>query len=145
MDMKELQNLVTETTKPIDLADLAVESSRTPYLHGRFINILSDLRIEEKNIDLRMKKIIKRKWLWMNGKASPEQLAEWGYEPFQLKLLKQDFDMFLEADDEFSQLLEKQKENKAMIETCLEMLKSMNNRNFTIRSIVDFQKMTYGG
>lgn len=145
MDHKDLQVLVSEATKQIDIADLAVEASRTPYMHGRFVNILADLRKEEIEIESKMKKIIHRKWLWMHGKASDEQLQEWGYEPFQLKILKQDFDMFLEADEEFSVLLKREREIKAMIETCLEMLKSLNNRNFVIRSIVDNQKMLFGG
>lgn len=144
MKFDELKQLIEENSKPIDPADVAVESSKIPYIHGRFVNILADLRIEEAKISFQMKKLIYRKWMWMTGKASDEQLKSWKFEPFQLKILKQDFDLMLEGDDEFAELSLREKENKTMIEMTLEMIKNLNNRNFVIKSMIDFMKMTNG-
>jgi len=78
------------------------------------------------------------------GKASQEELESWGEEPFDLDILKTDVDKFMDADKSLIDLKLKISLNETKIKMLEEFLKSVNNRNFMIRSAIDWQKMMNG-
>ena len=75
---------------------------------------------------------------------SQDKLDELGWEPFQLKLLKNDIDMYIESDDEVIDLETKfglQEEKVKYVEA---VVKQINNRQWQIRNAIDWRKFTCG-
>jgi hypothetical protein len=90
-------------------------------------------------------KILKRdKWLYYSGKMSEEELKKRNWEVFDLIILKQDLDRFIESDTEIialSNAVFAQKEKVNYIES---VVKIMSNKIWNIRSTIDWIKFTQG-
>jgi hypothetical protein len=128
----------------IDSTELSKEALKTPAIHGKYLSIHADLKTELHKLKTALAVMELRKWKIYNGKASKEELEEWNEEPFELKIMKTDVDRFLEAD---STLL-KIKNDIAMSEIKVKMvedfLKVLSNRNFAIKSAIDWNKLVNG-
>ncbi len=78
----------------IDTASLSV-----PELSGKYHQLISEetmsLRILKKEYDV----LYRDRWIFYSGKADPE---EYDKEEFNLKILKQDIDKFLNADEQLN-------------------------------------------
>lgn len=93
------------------------------------------LKIEYDEVEL-------ERWKYYTGKAEPEVYKK---EPFDFKVLRGDIDKFLNAD---KYIVEKKKKLAILEEKIRfleETIKTMNNRNFTIKNAVDWMRFTMGG
>lgn len=143
MDLKQIREMVSEDM-PIDQTSLDRESLNIPLLHNKYLNILHDekLVLHKYNIDLR--KLLKLKWEYYNGKTDQETLNKMGWEPFPLKILKQDVEMYMEADDEVIAMNSKVVFQKEKVDYLESVLKGLNNRQFHIRDAINWRKFVSG-
>ena len=143
MNLENLKELITKDSQ-IDSTELGIESLKIPQIHGKYLNILTDLKLllTKQQSDFAVLKL--RKWKIYTGKASQEELKSWSEEPFDLDILKTDVDKFMDADPKLIELKSKIALNEIKIKAVEEFLKSLNNRNFTIKSAIDWQKMMNG-
>ena len=77
-------------------------SEATPTLHAKYLEILSQLKLQKRRAENAQKVLLKQKWLYYNGKMDQEQIAElgWEFDPFNgLKVLKGEMEEFLEEDE----------------------------------------------
>jgi hypothetical protein len=90
-------------------------------------------------------KILKRdKWLYYSGKLSAEELKQKGWEPFDLNILKQDIDRFIDSDIDIINLGNKiflQKEKVNYVES---VIKIISNKIWNIRSSIEWIKFSQG-
>jgi hypothetical protein len=136
--------LMIEKDMAINPTDLDRESLSTPQIHNKYLMILMDEKLILKKYESDLKVITKNKWLYYSGKMSQEQLDELGWESFDLALLRNDLDRFIESDKdviELSNKLELQKEKVNYIES---IVKIISNRAWNIRSAIDWIKFTQG-
>ena len=89
MKFDELRRMVSVDMK-IDGTELDIESLKTPQLHNKYLNLYHDERLILKQMRSRIKELVRDKWEFYSGKMSEEKLERLGWEPFQLKVLKQD-------------------------------------------------------
>ena len=87
-------------------------------------------------------KLLKKyKWEYYTGKAEERVYKE---QPFDLKILRQDIDKYLDADSE----LQKQKQKVRYLEVVIDYLdktvKQISNRGFLIKSMIDWRKFING-
>jgi hypothetical protein len=82
--------------------------------------------------------------LYYTGKLSEEELADFGWEPFQLSILKTDIDRFLNADEELQLISNKLEYQKSVIYYLENIIKVISNRQWNIRSAIDWIKFTNG-
>jgi hypothetical protein len=143
MNLENLKELITKDSQ-IDSTELGIESLKIPQIHGKYLNILTDLKLllAKQQNDFAIQKL--RKWKIYTGKASQEELEQWKEEPFDLDILKTDVDKFMEADPKLIELKSKITVNEVKVKMVEEFLKALNNRNFTIKSAIDWQKMMNG-
>ena len=143
MNLEDLKNNITKDSI-VDDTELGKEAIRTPQLHGKYLNILSDLKLTlgKQVNDLAVLKL--RLWKIYTGKASQEELQEWGEEPSDLTLLKTDVEKFIEADKKVIDLKSKVLLNETKVKMVEEFIKALNNRNFLIKSAIDWHKMSQG-
>lgn len=131
-----------EADSNIDHADLDRESLKIPQLHGKyykiFIEELRFLKSYERDYNI----LKKDRTEYYLGKSSDDIYKE---DPLDFKIIKQDLDLYLDADDKLSTIKAKRDMQKAKVEMVESFIKSLNNRGFQIKNAIDFLKFKNGG
>jgi hypothetical protein len=140
----ELDFKSIEIDLKIDDTDLANESLRTPQLHNKYLLLLMRLKNKKDKIENEYKLLEKNKWLYYTGKMSEEQQKELGWEPFDLNILRTDVDRILYADFDLIELQNKLNEINRIINYIEDIVKIISNRQWAIRSAIDWMKFTNG-
>jgi len=96
MTLDELQAQAEKDLK-IDDTELDLESLKTPQLHSQYLKTYSTYALMLKKAEGDYSKLHIKKWLFYTGKAEPEEYKE---KNFDLKVLRQDVDKFIDSDDE---------------------------------------------
>jgi hypothetical protein len=143
MNLENLKELITKDSQ-IDSTELGIESLKIPQIHSKYLTILSDVKLllTKQQHDLAILKL--RKWKIYTGKASQEELKSWGEDPSDLTLLKSDVEQFVEADSKVIELKSKIAVSEVKLKMVEEFLRSLNNRNFAIKSAIEWHKMMNG-
>ena len=140
----ELDFKAIEVDLEIDESDLASESLRTPQLHNKYLMLLMRLKNKRDKIENEYKVLEKNKWLYYTGKMSDEELKTLGWEPFELNILRTDIDRILLADKDLIELQNKLNEISRIVNYIEEVIKIISNRQWSIRSAIDWMKFTNG-
>jgi len=128
----------------IDETQLDTESLRTPQIHSKYLNFLMDEKLHLAKLQYQYKVLRRKKWLYYTGKISQEELEEEGWEPFQLNVLKTDIDKFMESDEDLQNIDIKIKYKETVVDYLQDVIKIINNRQWNIRSAIDWLKFTNG-
>ena len=140
MTLDELQAQAEKDLK-IDDTELDLESLKTPQLHSQYLKTYSTYALMLKKAEGDYSKLHIKKWLFFTGKAEPEEYKE---KNFDLKLLRQDVDKFIDSDDEIIKLKQKIEYLKQICHYCESTLKQINNRTFQIKNAIEWKKFTMG-
>jgi len=143
MLLDELKSMVQEDLE-IDKTELDVEALKTPQLHNKYLNFLLDEKLILAKIESEFRIHRKIKWLYYTGKMSMEELEEREWEPFGLNILNQDLDKFIDSDNEIVSLSNKVEYQKEKVEYLKSVVKTMSDRQWYIRSAIDWIKFTNG-
>ena len=136
-DIKELWDQDSQ----IDETELAKESVKTPDIYNKYLKIYAQEKMILPKYNIEKSNLKKFKWDYYTGKSDPEVYKK---TPFDLKILKQDIPVYLEADDELCEhemKISYQSEKVAMLE---KILKSLETRGFQIKNAIDFERMMGG-
>ena len=128
----------------MDETELDKESMRTPQIHNKYLIIYTDEKLILGKIQSDLYKLKKYKWLYYTGKMSQEELDEKGWDTFDLNILKTDIDKFLNSDDDIINLSNRILLQKEKVEYLENIIKIINNRQWSIRAAIDWLKFTSG-
>ena len=124
------------------------ESSRlTPFLHSKYLELLSNAKLQLKQAEYKQKSLMKKKWLWYNGKLSQQEVEElgWDPDPFDgLKILKGEMEHYVNADPELVESQAKIDYLTTVIDTLKEILSHITWRHQTIKNMIDWRKFESG-
>jgi len=146
MKLESIQELWTSDCILDDL-QLDVESKRIPELHNKYFKIFSDEKLRLVKHESKMKELSKLKWLYYTGKLDKDSLDRLEWEPFELEIKsrnKLDLDRFLNSDKDTIEMQEKIEYQKEKINYLESIIKTVINRNFLIKNIIDWRKFTSG-
>ena len=129
---------------PIDDTELDVESMTIPQLHGKYLNFYLDEKLVLQKLNSDYYRLKKTKWEYYTGKLDEDQLEEYGWEPFQFKILKQDIDLYMDSDEDLQKLSNRVAYQKEKINYLDAILKSINNRQWNIRNAIEWRKFING-
>ena len=132
----------------IEQFNLDDTSRNTPALHAKYLELLSIAKLQLKKADLAQKSLLKKKWLYYNGKLTQDQIVElgWEFDPFNgLKVLKSEMDYYYDADVDIQRSEEKILYHKTMIETLTEIVTNLNWRHQTIGNMIKWRQFEAGG
>ncbi len=132
----------------IEQFNLDDTSRNTPALHAKYLELLSIAKLQLKKADLAQKSLLKKKWLYYNGKLTQDQIVElgWEFDPFNgLKVLKGEMDYYYDADVDIQRSEEKILYHKTMIETLTEIVTNLNWRHQTISNMIKWRQFEAGG
>ena len=143
MDISEIRKLVADDM-PIDDTELDIESMTIPQLHSKYLNFYLDEKLVLQKLNSDYYRLKKTKWDYYTGKLDDDQLKEYGWEPFQFKILKQDIDLYMDSDEDLQKLSNKVAYQKEKINYLDSILKSINNRQWNIRNAIEWRKFING-
>ena len=128
----------------IDPTELDKEALKTPQLHGKYLNILTDEKLSLSKYRSDYKRLKRNKWLYYTGKLSEEELRDLNWEPFGLSILKSDIDKFLDSDEELIRIKDKIVFIEEKVNYLESTIKMISNRQWLIREAIDWVKFTHG-
>ena len=83
----------------------------------------------------------RQKWEYYTGKADPSVYAE---KPFNLKILRQDVDKYIDSDEDIIKLKQKSDYLNTVVDFLDRTVRQISNRTFTIKNAIDWKKFTSG-
>ena len=140
MNIEELYDEIEKDLK-IDDTELDLESIRTPQLHNKYLKLYTKHSLQLKKLNDDYKVMYRLKWEYYTGKAPPEVYAS---NPFDLKVLRTDIGIYLDADTDLQQLSQRQAYAKEITNYLEKILREINNRNWTIRNTIEWKKFIHG-
>ena len=140
MNLDEIQTLWEEDSK-IDEDELHTESTKIPSLHAKYYRILNNILLLKKLEENKFKQLKKEKWQYYTGKADPEVYIE---KPFDHKVLRQDVDKYMDADEDLIKILSKMDYYQVMLNYLDSILKTINNRTYQIKNSIEWQQFIRG-
>jgi hypothetical protein len=143
MNIERIREMV-EIDLKMDGTELADESVRIPQLHGKYLNIHHDESLVLRKYDTDYKILRKQKWEYYNGKMSEADLKALGWEPFNHRILRQDMDVYMDADPDLLKIQNKIDLQKQKVEYLDAIIKGINNRQWTIRNAIEWRKFMSG-
>ena len=140
MDLEQLQEQADKDLK-INDTELDLESLKTPQLHNKYLKYLNKFKLLLTRSEDELKNITKDKWEYYTGKSDP---AVYQAKPFNLKILKQDVDKYINSDEEYQRAYQKVKYLETVVDFLDRSVRQISNRGFVIKNAIDWRKFTSG-
>jgi F420-0:gamma-glutamyl ligase-like protein len=132
---------LVEVDLKIDRYNLVDEATRTPQILAKYLEIYRNEKITLHSLNSKFARMKKDKFEYYSGKASDEDYLE---RPLNIKILKQDLDTYIEADEDIITLTDKiniQKEKCFFLE---KVLRGIEQREFSIKNAITMIKFDAG-
>lgn len=114
-----------------------------PKLHSKYLNILSQHRLQAKDAEFKYNRMRKLKWEYYTGKLDDDDLKKHGWEPFPFTL-KSDISYYLESDEDINKYLASKLLHEEIVDVCNSILKELNNRAWELKSFIDWERFIQG-
>ena len=142
----DIETLYKEWAKDgeIDQVNISKSTADIPKLHNKYFRWYVEEGLKLKKLKAEYKILYKLKGEWYRGELDDEELKEHGWPPQRLKILRADVPSYLEADADIVKMSLKiglQEEIVAYLES---IIKHISNRNFLLKTIVDWEKFRTG-
>lgn len=131
----------------IDDIELDTASLEVPKLHAKYQDLLTTKILVHKRYQEQYNTLLKDKWLWFNGKMDDDRIKElgWNPDPFDgLKIMKNDMNIFFNADTDLQQLNAKIEYLKVTVDFLKECMQNITWRHQTIKNTIDWRKFMAG-
>ena len=138
-----LEDIMEMSAKDIKLDDVSldIESLRTPLLFDKYLKIVSLLSRQENKLKKEYNILKRDKILYYTGRSDPEVYKE---NPFDLKVIKNELDVWLNADEDLSSLQEKIDEFELKCNYVERTMKNILERQWHIKNVIEWRKFTSG-
>ena len=144
----KINELIDEWKKDTRIDDLNLdsESLKVPSLHSKYMGHLSESRMELRQLRIQRRLLVKDLFEYYHGDLNnTEDLERIGREPYVKKLMKNDVMSYVEADREVMRMDAKIEMQSELVDTLLEIMKSINNRGYSLKNAIDWRRLTTGG
>jgi len=146
MNLETILGMWKEDCKIQDPLDEA--SRQSPMLHSKYLNMLTEAKLQMKRAEMAQKTLLKSKWLYYNGKMTKEEIEElnWDFDPSKgLKVLKGEMDYYYDADTDIQKSEEKIQYWKTNVETLTEIIDNIKWRHQNIGNMIRWRQFEAGG
>lgn len=133
-----------ELDTAIDVNHLEEESIKIPQIHNKYLVILMDEKLILESLESKLKVLRRDKWLYYSGKMSDDELKQKGWQPFDLSVLKQDLDRFIDSDTDIINLSHKVYLQREKVNYVESVVKIVAGKMWSIKSAIDWIKFTQG-
>lgn len=143
MTFEELQNQI-EKDLAFDDTQLDTEALRVPQLHNKYLKHLYSEKLVLKKLRNDMGELERLKYEYYTGKMDEATLKQRGWEPFQIRILKNDVEMYIGSDPDIVRLRGRIQLQEERVEYLEATVKGIANRGWLIRSAIDWKKFLGG-
>jgi len=143
MNLNDLKAMVADDII-MDDTELDIESLKTPQLHNKYLNFFHDEKLIYVKQEEEYKKLYRLKWEYYTGKMDQDSLDRLEWEPFQLNILKADIEKYLSSDEDLSLIRLRLSYTKEKVDYLESVIKIISNRQWNIRSAIDWRKFLNG-
>jgi hypothetical protein len=144
MKFEDIMDLWAQDSQ-MDDTELGAESLKIPLLHHKYYKMYVQEAIQLKAYEQQYKSLYRLKYEYYMGVLDQETLAENGWNPNPLKILKQDLTIYIDADQDLQRIQVKidiQKQKTSFLESAI---KTISNRGFLIKNAIDWERFKVGG
>ena len=140
MKLADIEQEIQQDSK-IDHADLDRESLKIPILHAKYYRIFMEEIKILKGLEREFRVLKLEKIQYYTGKADEEVYKA---APLDLKVLKTEVDLYLDADPDLSQKRMNLEFQQAKVNMLESFIKNLSFRNNTIKNAIDFIRFKNG-
>lgn len=144
MDLEEINKMWAKDCK-IDEADISGEARRIPEMHNKYYMLYVKAALKVKKLKADLTELEKAKMEYYNGSMDESDLRQRGWKPNPLKILRQDVNKYIESDRDIIQLSLNIDYHLSMANYLEDIIKQINNRNFLLSNIINWEKFRSGG
>ena len=131
----------------VDDIELDKSSLEVPKLHAKYSDMLSSKILLLKKYNQDYNELLKYKWLWYTGKLDDDQIQKlgWQSDPFDgLKIMKNDFNYFFNADNDLKTLKAKIEYLEVTVDFLKRCMDNITWRHQTIKNTIEWRKFMAG-
>lgn len=128
----------------IDFTEVGQESAKTGALHAKYLKIMAIHTTKLRESSRALAKIKNLRQSYYDGSIDQETEKKYGWKPFPYKVLKNDMDRFIEADEYVQKAQTMVARHEDIIEICKAIIKELGNRSYQLKAAVDWQRLMAG-
>jgi hypothetical protein len=144
MKLDDIMKMWEQDSK-MDKTELGEESLKIPLLHHRYYKIFVEEGLLQKKLEQEYKLLYRLKFEYYMGVLDEDTLKQKQWEPNGLKILKQDLHIYIEADPDIQVIqarIDIQKQKISLLES---VIKTISNRGYLIKNVIDWERFKMGG
>ena len=139
--LNELQEEAKSDLAITRLENLDQESYKNQNIKPKWLEYKSRFELLKTQAHIKYTKLYREKWEYYGGKSDAKVYAA---KPFDIKVLKNDLQMYINADDDIIELQAKITYYEVIIKYIDGIIKSIDNRGWDIRNAQDWKKFEAG-
>lgn len=140
MNLEEIRDAISTDLK-IDRFNLVDEASRTPQLFSKYLSIYMEEKMKLRKLKRKSYELyVDRREFYLGHKTDDKYVEE----PWDKTVLRQDVSIYLDADSKVQDLNDRIVFQEAIVDMLERTLKEINNRNYTIKSMIDVIRFESG-
>lgn len=129
----------------IDETNLGRAAARTPELHAKYLNLLTNARLQVRKAEADYLRLRRVKYRYFRGELTQTELQDLGWLQYQgVKPIKNEMDEFLSTDEDLLTAQDKLEYYRAVLLQLESILKSINSRTWDIKNSIEWTKFTNG-
>ena len=137
----ELKSEAREDLAIVRLENLDQESYKNQNIKPKWLEYKSRFELLKTQSNIKYTKLYREKWEYYGGKSDAKVYPA---KPFDIKVLKNDLQMYINADDDIIELQAKIAYYEVIIKYIDGIIKSIDNRGWDIRNAQDWKKFEAG-
>lgn len=137
----ELKSEAREDLAIVRLENLDQESYKNQNIKPKWLEYKSRFELLKTQTHIKYTKLYREKWEYYGGKSDAKVYAA---KPFDIKVLKNDLQMYINADDDIIELQAKIAYYEVIIKYIDGIINSIDKRGWDIRNAQDWKKFEAG-
>lgn len=142
----DIETLYKEWAKDgeIDQVNISKATTDIPKLHNKYFRWYVEEGLKLKKLKAEYKILCKLKGEWYRGEMDDEDLKHHGWKPQPLKILRADVPQYIESDVDVIKLSLKIGLQEEIVSYLESIVRQISNRNFLLKTIVDWERFRTG-
>lgn len=129
----------------IDETNLGKAAAKTPQLHAKYLNLLSNARLQARRAEGEYQRLRRVKYRYFRGELSKDELETLGWAQYQgVKPIKNEMDEFLATDEDLLTSLDRLEYHRTVMHQLESILKSLHSRTWDIKNAIEWNKFSNG-
>ena len=141
MNLDQLKEEATKDLPIIDHEHMDQETYKNQIIKPKWLDYKTRFELLKIQANIKHTKLYREKWEYYGGKSDAKVYVA---KPFDLKVLKGDLAMYINADDEIIDLQSKISYYEVIIKYIDGVIKSIDNRSWDIKHAQDWKKFEAG-